>query len=116
MIAAGLVEMWRKRCDIVLGVHSTCNDSGNISNLSVLWQIPQYVLVGASEVFASVSAMEFFSGQAPESMQVILYSLNLMAAGVGYLMATVLVGLVDVWSPEWIPNDLDRGYLEYYYF
>merc|ERR1719229_1086869 len=95
---------------------SACDSSIYISELSVLWQTPQYLLTGESEVFASIVSLEFFSGQAPESMKAIIYSLNLMVVGIGYLMATLLVVIVDSWTPEWIPTDLDDGYLEYYFF
>merc|ERR1712224_1148210 len=115
MITAGLVEIERKR-STTLSITSTCDSDIYLSSLSVLWQIPQYLLTGVSEVFASIVSLEFFSGQAPESMKAIVYSLNLMVVGIGYLLATLLVVVVDSWSPEWIPTDLDEGYLEYYYF
>merc|ERR1719229_41214 len=95
---------------------SACDSSIYISELSVLWQTPQYLLTGESEVFASIVSLEFFSGQAPDSMKAIVYSLNLMVVGIGYLFATLLVVIVDSFTPEWIPTDLDDGHLEYYYF
>jgi len=115
MITAGLVEIWRKETK-TLSVTSTCDSSIYISELSVLWQTPQYLLTGVSEVFASIVSLEFFSGQAPDSMKAIVYSLNLMVVGIGYLFATLLVVIVDSFTPEWIPTDLDDGHLEYYYF
>jgi len=115
MIVAGLVEIWRKSTR-TLSETSTCDSSVFVSELSVLWQIPQYTLVGVSEVFASITSLEFFSGQAPESMRAIVYSLNLMVTGLGYLISCLLVIMVDSWTPEWIPSDLDDGFLEYYYF
>ena len=48
MLVAGAVERWRS--------HSL----GDGLKLSVLAQIPQYTLVGASEVFAMVGQMEYF--------------------------------------------------------
>ena len=115
MVTAGLVEIWRKSTDL-LDITSTCDSSIYLSSLSVLWQIPQYLLVGVSEVFASIVSLEFFSSQAPESMRAIVYSLNLLMVGIGYLLATLLVVIVDLWTPEWIPTNLNNGHLEYYYF
>merc|ERR1712154_489928 len=99
-----------------MGIRSTCDNRVFISDLSVLWQIPQYLLVGASEVFASITSLEFFSSQAPDSMKSIVYALNLVVTGIGFLLASLLVFIVDLWKPQWIPNDLDNGYLEYYFF
>ena len=110
-----LVEIWRKSTR-TLSTASTCDSDIYISSLSVMWQIPQYLLCGVSEVFASIVSLEFFSGQAPESMKAIVYSLNLMVVGIGYLLATLLVVIVDSWTPEWIPTDLNDGHLEYYFF
>jgi len=115
MITAGLVEIQRKRTQ-TLSITSTCDSSIHISGLSILWQIPQYFLAGASEVFADIVSVEFFSSQAPESMKAIVYSLNLVVIGVGYLMATLLQLIVDLWTPEWITNNLNHGHLEYYFF
>ena len=110
MVVAGLVEIWRKATP-TLDETSTCDDAVYISDLNVLWQIPQYLLVGVSEVFASITSLEFFSGQAPESMKSIVYALNLVVTGAGFLLSSLLVVIVDSWKPQWIPSDLDYGYL-----
>ena len=115
MIAAGLVEIRRKESK-TLSITSTCDSSIYISELSVLWQIPQYFFVGVSRVFAYVVSFEFFSGQAPESMKAIVYSLNLTTFGLGSLLVQGLLVIVDLWTPEWIPDNLDDGHLEYYFF
>jgi len=115
MVVAGLVEVWRKSTT-TFDIASTCDSTVYISDLSVLWQIPQYLLVGTSEVFASITSLEFFSGQAPDSMRSIVYALNLVVTGIGFLLAALLVFIVDMFKPQWIPPDLDDGHLEYYYF
>eukprot|EP01083_Nonionella_stella_P066368 174721_1 len=115
MLVAGVIEIWRKQSETYI-ITSTCDSSIYISSLSVLWQIPQYLLVGVSEVFASITSLEFFSSQAPDEMKSIVYAANLMVTGIGFLLAALLVFVVDLWRPQWIPNDLDDGYLEYYFF
>lgn len=115
MIVSGFVEIWRKSV-VQMEIASTCDERIFISDISVLWQIPQYLLVGTSEVFASITSLEFFSGQAPDSMKSIVYALNLLVTGIGFLLAALLVFIVDLFRPKWIPSDLDDGYLEYYFF
>lgn len=60
-------------------------------------------------------ALEFFYDQAPSSMKSVLYSLSLVTVGIGSFVSSGLIQLVNSWSPEWIPNDLDDGYLEYFF-
>jgi dipeptide/tripeptide permease len=115
MIVAGLIEIWRKESSLTNHT-STCDSSIYLSELSILWQIPQYVLVGVSEVFASITSLHFFASQAPPSMRGTIYALNLVTAGIGILLAALLVVIVDLGSTPWIPNNLDNGHLEYYYF
>jgi dipeptide/tripeptide permease len=37
-----------------------CDDIPLASSMNVLWQIPQFMLIGTSEILAAVTAMEFF--------------------------------------------------------
>jgi POT family len=37
-----------------------CDDVPLASSMNVLWQIPQFMLIGTSEILAAVTAMEFF--------------------------------------------------------
>ncbi|KAJ6307286.1 hypothetical protein OIU76_017140 [Salix suchowensis] len=60
MLAAGATEIERLK-NVV--------DGHKVSSLSIFWQIPQYVLVGASEVFMYVGQLEFFNGQAPDGIK-----------------------------------------------
>lgn len=56
MIVAGIVEQQRLNFSSDFVGEET-------SSLSILWQIPQYVLVGASDAFIYVARMEFFASQ-----------------------------------------------------
>ena len=49
-------------------------------------------------------------------MKAMFISLEYTVKGVSYLLAALLVVVVDCWTPEWIPNNLDHGHLEYYFF
>ncbi|KAL0461013.1 UNVERIFIED_CONTAM: protein NRT1/ PTR FAMILY 7.1 [Sesamum latifolium] len=104
MVAAGLTESWRLK-SVSPGKHE--------SSMSVFWQIPQYVLIGLSEVFMYVGQLEFFNGQAPDGIKSFGSSLCMSSISVGNFASSFLVNIVtSVTSsnnPGWIPEDLNKA-------
>ncbi|KAM0922351.1 hypothetical protein ACQ4PT_006276 [Festuca glaucescens] len=89
--------------------------------LSIVWQLPQYFVIAGAECFAVITQLEFFHGQAPDSMKSMLTALALLTVAVGnYLssaMITLVAGVTRAWhSPGWIPDDLNQGHLDYFYW
>ncbi|KAK6138368.1 hypothetical protein DH2020_027897 [Rehmannia glutinosa] len=112
MIAAGVTEIERLK-RVVPGHHA--------SSLSILWQIPQFFLVGASEVFMYVGQLDFFNGQAPDGIKSFGSSLCMASMSLGNFASTGLVNLVMVatarnGAPGWIPLDLNKGHIDRFYF
>ncbi|WOG82896.1 hypothetical protein DCAR_0102066 [Daucus carota subsp. sativus] len=112
MIAAGITELERLK-RVPPGKDS--------STLSVFWQIPQYVLVGASEVFMYVGQLEFFSEQAPDGIKSFGSSLCMASISLGNYGSSMLVIMVmEITAkgdnPGWIPEDLNNGHLDRFYF
>ncbi|XP_042014613.1 protein NRT1/ PTR FAMILY 7.1 [Salvia splendens] len=112
MFAAGLTEMERLK-RVVPGQP--------VSSLSIFWQIPQYVLVGASEVFMYVGQLEFFNGQAPDGIKSFGSSLCMASISLGNFVSSLLVQMVmgitarnDM--PGWIPENLNEGHMDRFYF
>ena len=117
MIVAGLVEYFRKMATVSTSIKSTCDDSIYISDMSILWQLPQFVLIGISDSLASVSGLEFFNSQAPKHMKSLIMALFLVAHGVGSFMIGLWVILANSDSDnKWITNDLNHGHLDWYLF
>jgi len=44
-------------------------DEGQKNDLSVFWQIPAFILIGLSEIFTSVTGLEYAYTKAPASMK-----------------------------------------------
>ncbi|XP_073009934.1 protein NRT1/ PTR FAMILY 7.1-like isoform X2 [Typha latifolia] len=112
MVVAGIVELERLK-QVSVGKET--------SSLSILWQIPQYALIGASEVFMYVGQLEFFNGQAPDGVKSFGSSLCMASISLGNYVSIMLVNIVtsvtsDEKRPGWIPGDLNSGHLDRFYF
>jgi len=84
--------------------------------LSVLWQVPQYFLIGASEVFASVTSLEFFFSESPPRVKSVLQAANLCAIGLGGFIGAGLIQLVNMDAEDaWIADDANHGHLDKYF-
>lgn len=108
-------------CPAVNGVLSTdcisCDVLPQMSKLSIFWQIPQFVLIGISEIFASITSLEFFYSQAPMSMRSVSQALNLFTNALGSWLTIPLTMAVNADSKdEWIPDNIDEGHLDWYFY
>ncbi|KAK8592191.1 hypothetical protein V6N13_062777 [Hibiscus sabdariffa] len=116
MVAAGVVEVWRLR-----DAKKDCPNCVNASSLSIFWQIPQYMLIGASEVFMYVGQLEFFNGQAPDGLKSFGSALCMTSISLGNYVSDLLVTIVMKVSakddlPGWIPGNLNQGHLDRFFF
>ncbi|GLT82323.1 hypothetical protein SLE2022_007130 [Rubroshorea leprosula] len=112
MVAAGITEI--QRLKYVAPDQET-------SSLSIFWQIPQYVLVGASEVFMYVGQLDFFNGQAPDGIKSFGSSLCMASISFGNYVSSMLVIMVMAVTARgsrsgWIPDDLNKGHMDRFYF
>jgi len=117
MISAGIVEIHRlknKEPESATSISSS-------STLSIFWQVPQYMLIGASEVFMYVGQLEFFNSQAPTGLKSFASALCMASISLGNYVSSLLVSIVMKISttddvPGWIPENLNKGHLERFYF
>lgn len=94
-----------------------CDDIPQVAPVSVFWQVPQFLLIGTSEILASVTGLEFFYSQAPSSMRSVCQSLNLLTNALGAWLVIPLIYIVNV-NPnsQWVPDDVNEGYLANFFF
>jgi solute carrier family 15 (peptide/histidine transporter), member 3/4 len=111
MTAAGTVEFFRK--DRAAAAMS--------SDMHIMWQAPQYALIGLSEVTMYVGQLEFFNGQMPDGLKSFGSALCMMSMSLGNYFSDVIVSAVTKVTttggrPGWIPTDLNEGHLERFFF
>ncbi|XP_075517556.1 protein NRT1/ PTR FAMILY 7.3-like [Primulina tabacum] len=116
MLSAALVEHFRLKYS-----QKDCPNCANSSSLSIFWQVPQYVLIGASEVFMYVGQLEFFNGQAPDGLKSFGSALSMMSISLGNYVSSLIVSIVIKISasdemPGWIPRNLNKGHLDRFYY
>ncbi|XP_024400466.1 uncharacterized protein [Physcomitrium patens] len=63
-------------------------------SLSILWQIPQYVVITAGEIMLSITGLEFAYSQAPDSMKAVVQSAWLFTVSAGNLVTVALVAII----------------------
>ncbi|GAQ80562.1 peptide transporter [Klebsormidium nitens] len=88
--------------------------------ISIFWQIPQYFLVGAAEVFTFIGQLEFFYDQAPDAMRSLASALSLTTIALGNYLSSLLVTIITSatrrgGSPGWIPDNLNRGRIDLFF-
>ncbi|KAI4338418.1 hypothetical protein MLD38_023482 [Melastoma candidum] len=116
MVAAGVVECYRLK-----QANKDCVHCEGSSSLSIFWQIPQYALIGASEVFMYVGQLEFFNAQAPDGLKSFGSALCMTSISLGNYVSSLIVTIVMKIStedkmPGWIPGNLNKGRLDLFYF
>ncbi|OVA06468.1 Proton-dependent oligopeptide transporter family [Macleaya cordata] len=89
--------------------------------MSIFWQIPQYFIIGCAEVFTFIGQLEFFYEQAPDAMRSLCSALSLTTVALGNYLSTLLVTIVTDLSTRngklgWIPDNLNRGHLHYFFW
>ncbi|KAJ1399957.1 Proton-dependent oligopeptide transporter family [Sesbania bispinosa] len=117
MSAAALVESKRLLIAKDLGLI----DEDVPVPLSILWQIPQYFLLGAAEVFTFVGQHEFFYEQAPDAMRSFCSALALLTNSMGNYLSSLILIIVDYLTTEdgssgWITDNLNEGHLNYFFW
>lgn len=117
MAAAAVVEI--KRLELVKAEGLV--ETGAAAPLSILWQIPQYFLVGAAEVFTFIGQLEFFYDQSPDAMRSLCSAYSLFATALGnYLSSFILTVVATITAASgaagWIPDNLNEGHLDYFFW
>ncbi|KAL4638094.1 hypothetical protein ACB092_03G125400 [Castanea dentata] len=117
MSAAALVEIKRLQLARELGLV----DEDVAVPLSIFWQIPQYFLLGAAEVFTFIGQLEFFYDQSPDAMRSLCSALSLLTNSLGNYLSSLILTIVTYLTTQggstgWISDNLNEGHLDYFFW
>ncbi|KAJ1390464.1 Proton-dependent oligopeptide transporter family [Sesbania bispinosa] len=118
MVIAALVEM--RRLEIGRQMRSAGSEAETVP-LRIFWLLPQYILLGISDIFTVVGMQEFFYGEVPRTMRTMGIALYTSVFGVGSFVSALLITLVEVYTnskgkPSWFSDDMVEARLDNYYW
>nr|GMD13119.1 protein NRT1/ PTR FAMILY 7.1 [Ipomoea batatas] len=116
----GITELQRMGIGLIIGMLAMV--AAGVTEIQRLRRVPQYALVGASEVFMYIGQLEFFNGQAPDGIKSFGSSLCMASMSLGNYFSSMLVKAVMAITvrggemPGWIPENLNTGHMDRFYF
>ncbi|VAH95678.1 unnamed protein product [Triticum turgidum subsp. durum] len=117
MVYSAMLEMKR----LAIAQASGLADQNVPVPVSILWQVPAYVMQGTAGVFAGIGMVEFFYDEAPYTMKSLCAAFSQLAvASAAYFNALVFsvvaVATKHGGAPGWIPDNLNKGHLDYFFW
>ncbi|KAE8736273.1 Protein NRT1/ PTR FAMILY 2.11 [Hibiscus syriacus] len=121
MLVSAMVEQHRRNTALSKPTLGVVPRKGAISSMSASILIPQFILGGLTEAFASIGLFEFYYKQFPENMKSIGGSLFYCGMAASNYFSSLLILVVHrttdgTAAGNWLPEDLNKGRLDYYYY
>ncbi|XP_031478738.1 protein NRT1/ PTR FAMILY 5.8-like [Nymphaea colorata] len=93
----------------------------DIVHMSIFWLVPQYILLGISDVFTVVGMQEFFYSQVPSRMRTIGIALYTSVFGFGSFLSAILISMIELGTRmrgqrNWFSDDLSEARLDLYFW
>ncbi|KAK4715765.1 hypothetical protein R3W88_014103 [Solanum pinnatisectum] len=97
------------------------DDPNALVNMSAMWFVPQYALLGVAEAAHAVGQIEFLYALLPKSMSSIASAMYTVGTAVSSLIGSILVSGVNWLSStggktSWLSSNINRGHLDYYFW
>ncbi|KAI3890714.1 hypothetical protein MKW92_049015 [Papaver armeniacum] len=90
--------------------------------LCIFWLLPQYILLGISDVFTVVGMQEFFYSEVPNKLKTMGMALHLSVFGVGSFLSAILISFIEIVTSDssgkhsWFSDDMSEAQLNKYYW
>ncbi|KAG7670037.1 putative Protein NRT1/ PTR FAMILY 8.5 [Nannochloris sp. 'desiccata'] len=123
MLVAGGLEVVRLQVVADNNLENTdpTADGAPVVPISVWWQIPQYMLIGLSEVLAMVGSLAMFYQEAPDGLRSTCSAIQLLATAFGNYVSSALLAIIQAittsnGSEGWIAPNVNESHLDYWFF
>ncbi|KAK6920807.1 Proton-dependent oligopeptide transporter family [Dillenia turbinata] len=116
----GIIENYRRHLALTKPIGSEPK-RGAISSMSGSWLIMPLTLAGLAEAFTGIGQIEFYYKQFPENMRSIGGSLLFCGMATssyfsGFLISIIHKSTKNAANRDWLPDDLNKGRLDYFYY
>ncbi|CAM0908148.1 unnamed protein product [Alopecurus aequalis] len=101
--------------------HGLVDEANAMVPMSWAWLVPQYVIMGVSNVFAVVGMQEFFYDQMPGELRSLGLALYFSVIGIAGFISGALISVIDsITSSDggdsWFADNLNHAHLDYFYW
>lgn len=91
------------------------NQGSNIVPMSVLWLVPQLVLVGIAEAFHYPGQVSLYYQEFPITLKNLATAMISVLVGISFYLATALIDIVRR-TTTWLPGNINNGRLDNVYW
>ncbi|XP_009787173.1 protein NRT1/ PTR FAMILY 1.2-like isoform X2 [Nicotiana sylvestris] len=98
-------------------------DGPNIASvdMSAMWFVPQYVLLGLADAFNAIGLVEFLYSELPKSMSSFVVAIFTLGMAVSGFFGSLIVNVLDSVTSyggeiSWLSSNINKGHLDYYYW
>ncbi|XP_015078998.1 protein NRT1/ PTR FAMILY 2.6-like [Solanum pennellii] len=91
------------------------NESSNIVPMSVLWLVPQLVIVGIAEALYFPGQVSLYYQEFPITLKNLAIAMISVLVGISFYLATALIDVVRRTS-RWLPGDINNGRMDNVYW
>ncbi|KAK0589155.1 hypothetical protein LWI29_010421 [Acer saccharum] len=122
MVIAAIVETKRLEMSKEMGNVVVDSQTDQTVPLSIFWLLPQYILLGISDIFTVVGMQEFFYNEVPVRMRTMAFALYTSVFGVGSFMSALFISLVEAFTSSsgskhsWFSDDMSEARIDKYYW
>ncbi|KAB2594805.1 protein NRT1/ PTR FAMILY 5.4-like [Pyrus ussuriensis x Pyrus communis] len=117
MVVSALVEA--KRLNIAKD-YNLIDKPKAIVPMRVWWLLPQYLILGLANAFATVGLQELFYDEMPEQMRSIGAATSMSVVGVGSFISNWIISVAELITSrngdKWLGENINRAHLDYFYW
>ncbi|KAF5823902.1 putative proton-dependent oligopeptide transporter family [Helianthus annuus] len=90
-------------------------------DISAMWLVPQFVLLGLTEAFNGIGQLEFYYSKLPNCRASLVMVMFTVSMAVASLVASILSNILNSITGQggdvsWLSSDTNAGHVDYYYW